>query len=213
MSQKFKALVGRGLGEDNLRFLAEKAFRNPQLQDHNNALLSWSQFSKEPLPDRNFTFWEWFYAVLKVTREHLRGPWNDGSVMGFVWRKQAEEMLSKTCSGTFLLRFSDSELGGVTVAWIADGQEGHETYMLQPFTSRDFAIRGLADRINDLKHLTYLYPDTPKDNAFSKYYTPFNENQPQSSNGYVKPVLVTFIPGYVNSIYILFIKSIAIIFW
>lgn len=126
----------------------------------------------------------------------MRGLWNDGSIMGFVWRRQAEEMLSKRCSGTFLLRYSDSELGGVTVAWIAEGQEGNETYMLQPFTSRDFQIRGLADRINDLKHLTYLYPDVPKDQAFSKYYTPFNENQPSSStNGYVKPVLVTFIPG------------------
>jgi len=160
-------------------------------------LLSWSLFSKETLPDRSFTFWEWFYAILKVTREHLRGLWNDGSVMGFVWRRQAEEMLSKRSSGSFLLRYSDSELGGVTVAWIAEGQEGNETYMLQPFTSRDFQIRGLADRINDLKHLTYLYPDIPKDQAFSKYYTPFNDTQPASAtNGYVKPLLVTFIPGW-----------------
>jgi len=196
LSQKYKGAIGRGLSEENLRFLAGKAFRNPNLQDWPNQLLSWSLFSKEPLPDRSFTFWEWFYAILKVTREHLRGLWNDGSVMGFVWRRQAEEMLSKRSSGTFLLRYSDSELGGVTVAWIAEGQEGNETYMLQPFTSRDFQIRGLADRINDLKHLTYLYPDIPKDQAFSKYYTPFNDSQPSSSNGYVKPVLVTFIPGW-----------------
>jgi signal transducer and activator of transcription 5B len=195
LSQKYKAAVGRGLSEDNLRFLAGKGFCNPTLQDYNNALLSWSQFSKEPLPDRNFTFWEWFYAILKVTREHLRGLWHDGSVYGFVWRKQAEEMLAKKCSGTFLLRYSDSELGGVTVAWINESQEGQECYMLQPFTSRDFAIRGLADRINDLKHLTFLYPDIPKDQAFAKYYTPFNESQLQSNNGYVKPFLVNVIPG------------------
>lgn len=43
-------------------------------------MLSWSQFCKEPLPERNFTFWEWFYAVMKLTREHLRGPWIDGWV-------------------------------------------------------------------------------------------------------------------------------------
>lgn len=48
-----------------------------QVQDYTNMMLSWSQFSKEPLPDRNFTFWEWFYAIMKVTREHLRGLWND----------------------------------------------------------------------------------------------------------------------------------------
>lgn len=45
--------------------------------------------------------------------------------------------------------------------------------MLQPFTSKDFAIRSLADRIVDLNHLVYLYPDICKDNAFGKYYTPF----------------------------------------
>lgn len=46
--------------------------------------------------------------------------------------------------------------------------------MLQPFTSKDFAIRCLADRVNDLQYLLYLYPDFTKDQAFSKYYTPFN---------------------------------------
>lgn len=46
--------------------------------------------------------------------------------------------------------------------------------MLQPFTHKDFAIRTLADRIQDLKPLIFLYPDIPKDQAFSKYYTPIN---------------------------------------
>jgi len=46
--------------------------------DFNHMVLSWSQFCKEPLPQRSFTFWEWFYAVMKITREHLKGPWTDG---------------------------------------------------------------------------------------------------------------------------------------
>lgn len=45
--------------------------------------------------------------------------------------------------------------------------------MLQPFTAKDFQIRSLADRIADLQHLHYLYPDIPKDVAFGKYYTPY----------------------------------------
>lgn len=72
-----------------------------------------------------------------------------------------------------------------------------EVFMLQPFTSKDFAIRTLADRISDLKHLMYLFPDIPKDQAFGKYYTPFTESQ-APSNGYVKPLLVTHVPGYVH---------------
>ncbi|GLG97418.1 Signal transducer and transcription activator [Gryllus bimaculatus] len=192
LNMKFKAATGRSLTEENLRFLAEKAFRT-QVNDYSGMMLSWSQFCKEPLPERNFTFWEWFYAVMKLTREHLRGPWNDGYILGFVRKKQAEEMLSACANGTFLLRFSDSELGGVTIAWVG---EQTEVFMLQPFTSKDFAIRSLADRISDLQHLVYLYPEIPKDQAFGKYYTPFNDNQPTSVNGYVKPLLVTHVPGW-----------------
>ncbi|KAF4524812.1 hypothetical protein B566_EDAN014047 [Ephemera danica] len=187
---KFRAATGRNLTDENLRFLGEKAFRNSQLNDYSTLPLSWSQFCKEPLPERNFTFWEWFYAVMKLTREHLRGPWVDGAILGFVRKKQAEETLATCANGTFLLRYSDSELGGVTIAWVTNQSE---VFMIQPFTSKDFAIRSLADRISDLSHLVYLYPDIPKDQAFGKYYNPFKENQP--TNGYVLPILVTHVPG------------------
>ena len=67
--------------------------------------------------------------------------------------------------------------------------------MLQPFTGKDFTIRSIADRILDLKYLMYLFPHIPKDEAFSKYYT-LDEPNAASSNGYVKPNLVTQVPGY-----------------
>lgn len=44
---------------------------------------------------------------------------NFRAIMGFIRKKQAEEMLSACPGGTFLLRFSDSELGGVTIAWVS----------------------------------------------------------------------------------------------
>ena len=43
--------------------------------------------------------------------------------MGFVTKTESQEMLMSKPNGTFLLRFSDSELGGITIAWVAD-QEG-----------------------------------------------------------------------------------------
>ncbi|XP_028135421.1 signal transducer and activator of transcription 5B isoform X1 [Diabrotica virgifera virgifera] len=192
LSLKFRAATGRGLTEDNLRFLAEKAFRG-NYNESTNSMLSWSQFCKEPLSERNFTFWEWFYAIMKLTREHLRGPWVDGAIMGFVRKRQAEEMLSSCVCGTFLLRFSDSELGGITIAWVSDTGE---VFSLQPFTSKDFAIRSLADRVADLNHLVYLYPDISKEIPFGKYYTPYQDNPPSANNGYVRPQLVTQIPGF-----------------
>ncbi|CAB3370080.1 Hypothetical predicted protein [Cloeon dipterum] len=198
LNMKFKSSTGRALTEDNLRFLGEKAFRagNSNIQDYSSMLLTWAQFCKEPLQERNFTFWEWFYSVMKVTREHLRGPWTDGSILGFVRKKQAEEMISSCPLGTFLLRFSDSELGGVVIAWYGNQGNGPAVSMLHPFTSKDFSIRSLGDRLSDLQYLTTLYPDTPKDNAFSKYYNPFRDNQPPQKNGYVMPVLVTHVPGW-----------------
>ncbi|XP_046639014.1 signal transducer and activator of transcription 5B-like isoform X1 [Daphnia pulicaria] len=198
LSTKFRSATGRALTESNQRFLASKAFRNPNLQlplvgpEAANLMLTWSQFCKEPLPERNFTFWEWFYALMKLTREHLRAPWMDNTIVGFIGRKQTEDLLKQCLRGTFMLRFSDSELGGVTIAWVGDNSE---VFMLQPFTSKDFAIRTLADRVSDLKHLIYLYPDIPKDQAFGKYYTPFTDSQ-TPTNGYVKPLLVTHVPGW-----------------
>jgi len=134
LNYKFKSTLGLGLSEDNLKFLAEKAFRNLNLEDWKNQRLSWSLFNnpKDPLPGRDFTFWEWVYALLIFLREEqLRALWCEGYVMGFVWRRQAEELLLNSPIGTFLLRFSDSELGAITVAGVGQGLGGvAETFML-----------------------------------------------------------------------------------
>ncbi|KAF2355356.1 STAT transcription factor protein interaction [Trinorchestia longiramus] len=218
LDTKFKSVTGRGLTHDNLQYLAgkafrsvpagkafrsvpaDKAYRNPDLPDYSGLNLSWAQFCKEPLAlqDRNFTFWDWFFQVMKVTREHLKPLWINGSIMGFVGRRQAEELLRSSPSDTFLLRFSDSELGGVTIAWTFEDREKNkrDVFMLQPFASKDFAIRPLADRISDLEYLNYLYPNIPKDKAFSAYYTPVGDGSSNPLNGYVPYKVVTHVPGF-----------------
>lgn len=55
---------------------------------------------------------------------------------------------------------------------------------LMPYTTKDFSIRSLADRISDLNHLLFLYPDRPKDEVFSKYYTPPLCKQPYVCTGF-----------------------------
>ncbi|XP_048520808.1 signal transducer and activator of transcription 5B isoform X3 [Dendroctonus ponderosae] len=189
LSQKFKAATGRALSEDNLHFLADKLFRGNFMQSTTQAV-SWGQFCKEPLPERTFTFWEWFYAIMKLTKEHLRGPWEDGAIMGFIKKGRAEELLQSCPVGTFLLRFSDSELGGITIAWIS---ETREVLNLQPFTAKDFVMRSLADRIYDIHELITLYPDSAKEFYFEKYCTSL-ESTPSGRNGYVRPMLVTTVP-------------------
>ncbi|CAG0884262.1 unnamed protein product [Cyprideis torosa] len=193
LNTRFTAGCSQSLTDENLHFLAGKAFRNPSLHDYSQQELSWSQFCKEPLPDRPFTFWEWFYGIMKLTREHLRNLWNEGFIIGFVAKKQAESYLRSKPIGTFLLRFSDSELGGISLAAHREGGIEH----LAPFSSKDFAIRSLADRISDLDYLTHLYPSIDKHAAFGRYYTP---RGPQTRpDGYVRPEIRTYVPDAMSS--------------
>uniref|UniRef100_A0A672GXY8 Signal transducer and activator of transcription n=1 Tax=Salarias fasciatus TaxID=181472 RepID=A0A672GXY8_SALFA len=176
LDMKYKAEMhsGRGLSEDNLVFLAQKAFssgsNNPE--DYRSMTISWAQFNRESLPGRNFTFWQWFDGVVELMKKHLKPHWNDGAILGFVNKQQAQDLLLSKPNGTFLLRFSDSEIGGITIAWVAENPNKRLVWNLLPYTTKDFSIRSLADRISDLNHLLFLYPDRPKDEVFAKYYTP-----------------------------------------
>ncbi|CAL8284329.1 unnamed protein product [Merluccius merluccius] len=201
LDMKYKAEMhsGRGLAEDNLGFLAQKAFpssnsNNPD--DYRNITISWAQFNRESLPGRNFTFWQWFDGVVELMKKHLKPHWNDGAIMGFVNKQQAQDMLLSKPNGTFLLRFSDSEIGGITIAWVAENpnKTGERlVWNLLPYTTKDFSIRSLADRISDLNHLLFLYPDRPKDEVFSKYYTP---PLSKAVDGYVKPQIKQVVPEF-----------------
>ena len=78
--------------------------------------------------------------------------------MGFISRQEAEDFLHKSENGTFLIRFSDSELGGVTVAWITVNESTgqREVAMLQPFTRKDLMIRSLPDRLKDCPQVRFF---------------------------------------------------------
>ncbi|KAJ6658205.1 hypothetical protein lerEdw1_001472 [Lerista edwardsae] len=65
---------------------------------------------------------------------------------------------------------------------------------LMPFTTRDFSIRSLADRLGDLSYLLYVYPDRPKEEVFSKYYTPVLAAK--AVDGYVKPQIKQVVPAF-----------------
>lgn len=80
LSTKFKNSISKGLNKDSLRFLAGKVFRNTNLGEYDQIGLSWSLFSKEAIPDQSFTFWEWFYALFKMTKDHLSKLWQDDTI-------------------------------------------------------------------------------------------------------------------------------------
>ncbi|XP_009326555.1 PREDICTED: signal transducer and activator of transcription 5B-like [Pygoscelis adeliae] len=166
----FKAEVqsSRGLTKENLVFLAQKLFNSTSshLEDYSSTTVSWSQFNRENLPGRNYTFWQWFDGVMEVLKKHLKPHWNDGAILGFVNKQQAHDLLiNKPAERMF--------------------------WNLMPFTTRDFSIRSLADRLGDLSYLIYVFPDRPKDEVFSKYYTPVLS---KAVDGYVKPQIKQVVP-------------------
>lgn len=199
LSLKFHQATGRGLTKENLDYLASKIFNVQGVKpDFSGKKISWAQFNKEPLKERAFTLWEWFHAVLKLTKEYVKGPWVDGNIIGFISKWDAQEYLKEKCNNTFLLRFSDSECGCISVAWIDMVDPTKQTlerdvWNLSPYGAKDFQVRALGDRLKDLKNLIYLYPNIPKDVAFSKYYTAAEAGE-KLRNGYVASELRTTIP-------------------
>ncbi|KAL5010871.1 hypothetical protein ScPMuIL_013176 [Solemya velum] len=197
LNSKFTSMTEGPLTKENLNYLATKIFGGKVTDDFTQATLQWSTFNKDSLQTRNFTFWEWFFSVARITKDHLKGPWKDGSIYGFISKIESQERLLAKQTGTFLLRFSDSETGGITIAWVADdiSKPGdRQVWNLAPFTAKDFTIRSLADRIMDLKDLKFLYPDISKDMAFEKYCNQ-KDKVSKSIEGYINADLRTIIPG------------------
>lgn len=196
LNMKFTYETGRGLTAENLRYLYEKAFGTTG--DPIDRPISWSQFCKKPLPARCFTFWDWFYAIMKLTRDHFQGPWSDGLIIGFINKQEAENNLLLSPPGTFLLRFSDSEIGGITIAWV-DYQSPPSVVMLHPFSSRDFEIRSLGDRIRDLTQCVTLHTGVPKETVFTKYYTQIDITKTRGSP-YVYSTLKTTVADPIGNV-------------
>ncbi|XP_034552616.1 signal transducer and activator of transcription 6 [Notolabrus celidotus] len=193
LNSKFTSEVQtqHNLVEYNQIFLAQKIFDQPDFSDDfSNSLVSWAQFNKEVLPGRPFTFWQWFEGVMELTKKHLKTYWSEGLIFGFIGKQHLHLILKDRPNGTFLLRFSDSEIGGITIAYVSASENGGQKIQnIQPFTKKDLEIRSLGDRIRDINHITHLYPESPKHEVFKKFYSA--EPQTSASHGYIPVSLHT----------------------
>uniref|UniRef100_A0A665VWJ1 Signal transducer and activator of transcription n=1 Tax=Echeneis naucrates TaxID=173247 RepID=A0A665VWJ1_ECHNA len=177
LSWQFLAATKRGLNNDQLEMIAHRLFGKHE--NYDTCKVAWSKFCKENTPD---TFWVWFDGILVMVKTYLEDLWRDGLIMGFVSKGKEKSLLKRKQRGTFLLRFSESIIGGITFSWVeitATGEPDVKT--VQPFTKVDLMqipfqeiIRNFqileADNIPE-SPLLYLYPNTPKDEAFGKYYS------------------------------------------
>uniref|UniRef100_A0A4W4FPY6 Signal transducer and activator of transcription n=1 Tax=Electrophorus electricus TaxID=8005 RepID=A0A4W4FPY6_ELEEL len=177
LSWQFSSITKRGLNVEQLsmlghKLLGPKAAKDPEAQIH------WNKFCKGG-SEKNFTFWLWIEGVLDLIKRHLQSLWDDGCIMGFVTKERTKVLLSDKAPGTFLLRFSESNRdGAITFSWyeVADS-----LFHLSPYTKKELFAVSLPHIIQNYKvmaagnvpenPLRFLYPNTPKDEAFRKYYS------------------------------------------
>ncbi|XP_013918675.1 PREDICTED: signal transducer and activator of transcription 6 [Thamnophis sirtalis] len=104
-------------------------------------------------------------------------------IMGFVSKQYVFNYLSNAPAGTFLLRFSDSEIGGISIAYVSYFPDGStQVENIQPFTAKQLSIRSLADCVLDLPQLHMLFPNRPKHEAFRRDY---NTETRKNTSSYV----------------------------
>ena len=157
--------TGRGLSDKNVVCLGKK------LVGSEDGVVSWKSFAKSLLPDRAFSFWEWLYSAYDLIDKCLNDLWKDGLVEGFISKEEVQCLLSTSEPNTFMLRFSDSMVGGVSASWLhqeTPGRQG-EILHLEPNTHRGLSYISLAERIIGLPDLKLLFPNRPKNQVFDKY--------------------------------------------
>lgn len=108
MNALFKGNTKRPLTEDNLHFLAMKAFKTYDELNFNALCISQKRIFKDKMPGCEFPFWKWFMACLNSVKDHIRCEWKEGLIYGFTSKKKAQEILQNESVGTFLIRFSES---------------------------------------------------------------------------------------------------------
>ena len=90
-----------------------------------------------------FTFWQWFYSVLELTKSRYIQPhWNSTAIEGFISKSECQQLLLQKGPGTFMLRYSDSKLGGISTAYAARNDDGSvEVKHLEPDTLKILQVR------------------------------------------------------------------------
>ncbi|CAE1290852.1 STAT5B [Acanthosepion pharaonis] len=164
LKYRFKETIGVSLTPQDFKYFASKIF-DKTVNDLSTMSITWTQFCKVNMNDKKFSFWDWFYAIERLIQNCFLDMYKDKLVIGFVSKKQTEDMLNPTHPGTFLLRFSNNCLGGISIAVKGSKSIKH----LSPFKIEELKNHSLVKLIQKQKKFLYLYPNRPKSEAFQNY--------------------------------------------
>uniref|UniRef100_A0A673HIM3 Signal transducer and activator of transcription n=1 Tax=Sinocyclocheilus rhinocerous TaxID=307959 RepID=A0A673HIM3_9TELE len=203
LSWQFSSITKRGLNQEQLNMLGTKLLGPKAVMDP-EAQIPWNRFCKSG-SEKNFTFWLWIEGILDLIKRHLLSLWDDGCIMGFVTKDRTKALLHDKASGTFLLRFSESNRdGAITFSWVEHDANEPQIRSVEPYTKKELSAVSLPDIIRNYRvmaadnvpenPLRFLYPSIPKDEAFKKYYSKPTDSkkhttmQPQDYNDTLMPM-------------------------
>src|SRR5699024_2778674 len=148
LNSKFRKDVGTYRCSEHLDFIYSMI---PNKNESN--IVSWEQFSKLTLPMRQFTFFEWFYKTLILVREQLVKMYCDGLIHGFISSEASEQLLLSCVDGTFLIRFSETFCGAISIAYV----KNRKFEKLFPWDLDRLKKISLSHTIKCSDFLLYLY--------------------------------------------------------
>ncbi|CAI4231884.1 unnamed protein product [Auanema sp. JU1783] len=194
LKHKFSLFTGarRPLSDTDLAYLSEKLVIS-NIQDQKP--ITFSRFAKQNLRDDvSFSFWEWFFSIMQLIKQKLLKFWDEGWLSGFISKQDASQSMLSYPHNTFLLRFSDTQTGAVSIGFVCEDEDQRVPFHLAPFTIKDLDQLSLAQRIAScpqLREIKYMYPNIDKDEMLRYFDTEERHKPcPDSPLGYIQSEIV-----------------------
>ncbi|KAK0399041.1 hypothetical protein QR680_002880 [Steinernema hermaphroditum] len=192
LKHKFTLFTGahRPISDSDLAYLAEKLIV-PSNMD--NKPITFHRFAKQNLrEDTNFSFWEWFFSIMQLIKQKLLKYWDEGWLVGFISKQDASSRMMNSPMSTFLMRFSDTQTGAVSIGFVCEEDDGKIPFHLSPFSIKDLDQLSMAQRIAScpqLKDIRFLYPNIDKEEML-RYFDSEERHKSESPTGYIQSEIV-----------------------
>ncbi|VDP26686.1 unnamed protein product, partial [Heligmosomoides polygyrus] len=141
--------------------------------------VAWKDLAHQNLRDDvAFSFWEWFFAIMQLIKQKLLKFWDEGWLVGFISKNDASQSMMQSSHPTFLLRFSDTQTGAVSIGFVCEDDDGQKVpFHLAPFSIKDLDQLSLAQRIASCPQLKEISEER-------------NRGGPDSPTGYIQSEIV-----------------------
>ncbi|KAF1756022.1 hypothetical protein GCK72_012475 [Caenorhabditis remanei] len=195
LRNKFQLFTGarRPLSESDLAYLSEKMLM-PNVADQKP--ITFHRFAKQAMRDElAFSFWEWFFSIMQLIKQKLLKYWDEGWCIGFISKHDASQSMMMSPHSSFLLRFSDTQTGAVSIGFVCDEEGQKVPFHLAPLTIKDLDQLSLASRIAScpqLRDIRYMYPHIDKEEML-RYFESEERHRvggPDSPGGYIQSEIV-----------------------